>query len=183
MKSEDTHRLETLIDRLNRILASDEWADALNPAQWTALVYIARANRFSRAPSYVAEYMCATRGTVSQTLKALAKKGLISELRSEKDKRSLSYSLTASGRHLLKRRTSREELFASLDSDTSVHLANGLEELLRASIRRRGMKAFGVCKTCRYHRRKPGGGYCELLKEQLSNREADQICHEYAESA
>ena len=71
--------LTDLLDRLARLHLASRRDDALNPAQAAALDYLARANRFSRMPSAVADYLAATRGTVSQTLKALAAKGLIVE--------------------------------------------------------------------------------------------------------
>ncbi len=97
MTQDTSNRLHTLIDRLSRVLASDDWADGLNPAQRSALSFLARANRFSRSPSHLADYMCTTRGTASQTLKALAGKELIERDAPTGDKRSIAYRLTASG--------------------------------------------------------------------------------------
>jgi predicted transcriptional regulator len=59
-----------LIDRLERLTRAGEGL-GLNPAQWEALRFLARANRFSRSPAAVADYLASTRGTVSQTLIAL----------------------------------------------------------------------------------------------------------------
>jgi len=77
MEPASRHHIRELIERLARVSAADEWADDLNPTQKAALAYLARANQYSRSPSQVAEFLAATRGTVSQTLKALARKGLI----------------------------------------------------------------------------------------------------------
>ena len=81
----DLTRTQDLVDRLYRLNAARDWADTLNPTQRMALAYLARANRFSRCPSHVAEYMALTRGTASQTLKALVRKKLIRSQRSSKD--------------------------------------------------------------------------------------------------
>jgi len=78
---------------IRRWSSSKGWAYVLK----SALSYLARANRFSRAPSQVATYLSATRGTISQTLKALARKELIAEHRSQVDKRSISYGITTKG--------------------------------------------------------------------------------------
>ncbi len=64
-----------LIERLDRLVRSGESGHGLNPAQWEALRYLARANRFSRNPAALADYLGSTRGTVSQTLIALEQKG------------------------------------------------------------------------------------------------------------
>ena len=70
-------RAASLIDRLGRLMRSGEHAGDLNPAQWEALRYLARANRFSRTPAALAQYLGSTRGTVSQTLIALEDHGRI----------------------------------------------------------------------------------------------------------
>ncbi|MFC6657468.1 MarR family transcriptional regulator [Roseibium salinum] len=100
----DTEIVRDLIDRLSRLIAAEEWNGPLNPSQFAALSYLARANRFSRAPSHVADYLATTRGTASQTLKALARKGLIAETRSQEDKRSIRYDVTDHGIDLWKTR-------------------------------------------------------------------------------
>jgi DNA-binding MarR family transcriptional regulator len=67
-----------LIDRLDRLTRSGGSIAELNPAQWEALRYLSRANRFSRTPAALAGYVGSTRGTISQTLIALEQKGLAS---------------------------------------------------------------------------------------------------------
>ena len=167
------------IDRLGRILASDEWIDEINPTQWTALSYLARANRFSRSPSQVAEYMESTRGTVSQTLKSLAKKGLIVESRSQKDKRSISYSPTEKGLSVLQRNNSIDDAVSSIGSEERSELLAKLEEIIRLTLKQRGGRPFGVCQSCKHHQVKAGAHFCSLLNEPLSVSEASQICHEH----
>ncbi|MDG1431396.1 MAG: MarR family winged helix-turn-helix transcriptional regulator [Paracoccaceae bacterium] len=66
--------------------------------------YLGQANRFSRSPSHVAEYLGTTRGTVSQSFKSLVQKGYVTEHRSKFDKRIISFELTASGKGHLKRK-------------------------------------------------------------------------------
>ena len=65
-----------LIGRLDRLARSGINVAGLNPAQWDALRYLSRANRFSRTPAALADYAGSTRGTISQTLIALEQKGL-----------------------------------------------------------------------------------------------------------
>ena len=61
-------RIAALVDRLGRMAHGMQYASGLNPAQWEALRFIARANRYSRSPGAIARYLGTTRGTVSQTL-------------------------------------------------------------------------------------------------------------------
>lgn len=182
MRQNDHKRVRNVIDRLGRILAAEEWSDEINPTQWTALSYLARANKYSRSPSQVADYMSATRGTVSQTLKALARKGLVTENLSEQDKRSISYSLTEEGRRILDRDNLVEQAASLLLAQERSALLDGLEALIRKALQQRGSKAFGVCKTCTHHEKMDRGGYCRLLDEPLAPEEAEQICYEYSDN-
>ena len=98
----DLTDINDLVERLGRLSAADNWAEALNPPQRVALGYLSRANWVSRCPSHVADYMAVTRGTASQTLKSLVRKNMIKAQRSASDGRSVSYRLTAAGLQALK---------------------------------------------------------------------------------
>src|SRR5436190_7638078 len=89
------------LERLARLMRAGEHGDGLNPAQWEALRYLARANRFSNAPGALTKYLGATKGTISQTVMALERKGLVSKSRRESEKRSVSLVLTPKGEALL----------------------------------------------------------------------------------
>ena len=70
-----------LLNRLSRIAHALQFSNGLNPAQWEALRYIGRANRYSASPTALADYVGSTKGTVSQTLIALEAKGYVSRSR------------------------------------------------------------------------------------------------------
>lgn len=167
-----------LLDRLARLHAARRRADTLTDAQCAALDYLARANRFSRSPSVVAEYLATTRGTASQTLKALAEKGLIAEEATEGDRRQRRYALTDSGRAMV------ESWFATPTTEAeSATVLQAARTLLSSLVAATGGKTFGLCRECRYH--DVGAGrppVCRLLKLTLALEEAGQLCHEFAEA-
>ncbi len=183
MANELNSEIRDLFERISRINAADEWAGDLNPTQMAALAYLAKANRFSRSPSQVAEYLSATRGTVSQTLKALARKGLINEARSDADRRSISYDVTDVGRNALILKTVVDQALEKLDEAVLHDLAASLRALIRTVLATRGKRPFGICRDCCHHRKRGRGGYCALLDETLSPDETGQICHEYQAAA
>ena len=174
-----------LIDRLDRLARSAEAADRLNPAQWEALRYVARANRFSRTPAALAEYLGSTRGTVSQTLIALEQKGHVTREHSPRDRRSVMLELTAMGSQALKCDPILA-LAADLECASSHRLETVVEVLrsaLHAMITRNGGRAFGACYTCRHFRKGGGSGrstphHCALLEEPLSESDSRAICVE-----
>jgi DNA-binding MarR family transcriptional regulator len=175
MNDPDPQRLKALIERLGRLVAAEQWAADLNPSQAAALGYLARANRFSRAPSQVADYLGATRGTVSQTLIALERKGLVAVEASPRDRRSLAYALTDTGRSALAETALERVLEAMADTKA---LEAGLRAVLAGLLAARGGRAFGICRACQHYEPKDDSGYCRLLSEPLLPEEAEQICHE-----
>src|SRR6266540_3826854 len=85
------------LERLSRLMRASEFGDGLNPAQWEALRYLARANRFSNSPGALTRYLAATKGTISQTVIALERKGYIAKANRPGEKRSIILTLTARG--------------------------------------------------------------------------------------
>lgn len=163
-----------LLDRLARLHAARRRAAALTDAQCAALEYLARANRFSRNPSVIAEYLVTTRGTASQTLKALADKGLVVEQATEGDRRQRRYALTEKGQALVDGWLTPGEP----EADTAAAL-QAARTLLRSLIGTG--KSFGRCRDCRYHVK--GGesqAGCSLLRIALTLEEPEQLCHEFA---
>lgn len=174
-----------LIDRLERLARLGEHAGGLNPAQWDALRYLARANRFSRTPAALADYLASTRGTVSRTIASLESKGHVSRDASARDGRSVTLALTRRGQQALE----RDPLFAmarDIEQAAGSGTAGLLEELrrtLRQAIARNNGRAFGACASCRHFRdnvrpssRQPH--HCSLLDEPLSEADSRAICVE-----
>ena len=183
MTTEDRSELRALIDRISRINAAEDWGGGLNPTQRAAIAYLARANRFSRMPSQVADYLSATRGTVSQTLKALARKGLVEERKSQSDRRSVSYAVTASGLDALETSTAIDSALAVLGDREAVALTAALRGLLKTALEARQGRSFGICKICRHHRTGAGAAYCALLQVDLMPEEVEQVCYEHEAAA
>lgn len=181
--SESKQRISDLLDRISRLNQSQSWDDGLNPAQLAALRYLVAANQFSRAPSHVADYLGATRGTVSQSLKTLDGKGLITQIRSSSDKRRARYDVTPQGHALLGSPTQTDSAIEQLDENERAHLAKLLSNVLHMTLRARGGKSFGICKNCKHHGMKAKRPYCRLLDVELADHEIDQICHEHETAA
>lgn len=174
----DTHALSELIMRLARLELAEAWQDDLNPAQRAALDYLVRANRFSRAPSQVADYLGTTRGTASQTLKALGAKGHVVAEAAPGDRRSIRYRVTDSGRAAVALKGGLERALERLEPDARAALYALLDDLLGKAILANRSRPFGLCADCAYFRPEGPGGFCKLLLDTLAPEETRQICHE-----
>ncbi len=139
-----------LIDRAGRLARTLQYVDGLNPAQWEALRYLARANRYSRNPSALAEFFGATKGTVSQTLIALEGKVFLRRVRGISDRRAVLLELTPAGEALLAHDplVRIDEAVAEMSPAARASLVQGLDQLLRDFSRRGGGREFGVCEAC-----------------------------------
>jgi DNA-binding MarR family transcriptional regulator len=174
-----------LIGRLDRLARSGVNVAGLNPAQWEALRYLSRANRFSRTPAALADYAGSTRGTISQTLIALEQKGLASRQASRRDGRSVELTLTRRGEAVLRDdplKRLADDIAAATGGDAGALLAT-LQAVLSATIARNDGRAFGACYTCRHFRRdtrpgSPSPHHCSLLDEALSDADSNAICQE-----
>lgn len=175
--------LAEVLDRLTRVLAAEDHGNGLNPAQHSALTYLSQANAFSRAPSHVAAYLCTTRGTASQTLKALERKELITRVQSPTDKRSIRYDVATSGHALLTPNDMAQLLDTALSAEDQTALATSLKQFLTNLLNARGHRAFGICNTCKHHRPaapdQKGMAYCALLQTPLTAEDGTRICHEH----
>ncbi len=179
-----------LIDRLERLARSGELGEGLNPAQWDALRYLARANRFSRTPAALSDYLASTRGTVSQTLIALEGKGYVSREPSRRDKRSIDLTLTRQGERALKRDPLLvlAQDIAQAAGPRAKMFSECLRQTLRHALARNRGRAFDLCAGCRHFRADahpaPGSPHhCALLDQPLSQADSQAICVEQEPAA
>ncbi len=177
------------LERLARVLRAREHEDGLTPAQREALRYLARANRFSNTPGALTRYLGATKGTISQTVMALERKGLIAKAARDA-KKSVRLTLTDKGRGTLASDpwVQLEAAVEELGGKTRRRMQRGVEELLAREVTRGGLASFGICASCRFFREKGRDGdakgphLCMLFDDALSNEETGHICIEHADA-
>ncbi|WP_271017596.1 MarR family winged helix-turn-helix transcriptional regulator [Pseudomonas aeruginosa] len=153
----------------------------LQPVQLSALHYLARCNRYSDTPLGVTEYLGLTKGTVSQSLKVLEGRGLISKLPDARDRRSVHLRLTDAGRALIEAVIPPQFLEQAVTAlgEKGEHLQGLLRDLLVVIQRQEDVPGFGLCRSCRFHQRRAGSPFCGLTGETLSDADAELICREH----
>jgi len=173
-------RLGTLIQQSVR---EDAARHGLLPIHLQVLQYLVQANRYSDLPIAVADYFGITRGTVSQTLGVLERKGLVVKRPDSRDGRRLHIGLTPAGEAVLGESwCERVQNVLSAQAD-----AAELEETLRAILialqRINGQRAFGVCRECVHFQTGANGARCGLTGESLATEQTEKICREWTEPA
>jgi DNA-binding MarR family transcriptional regulator len=176
-----------LIERMSALIRSEERkkcaALGLQAVHLQALNYISRCNRYSDTPAALTNYLGMTRGTVSQTLSLLEKKGYVKKTPDSHDRRIIHLELSPEGRGILEQ-ARPAELFikatALLErkgniSDYKTVFANALTALQKAN----RSQSFGLCKTCHYFTTTDDGFLCGLTKQPLSQSDSEKICQEH----
>lgn len=90
-----------LLDHAMRAIYSQCFADGLNPAQWSALRYVARANPNSRTLTDFARFHFVSKSAASDTISALVRKELLIKKKDLHDGRVAQLELTERARQIL----------------------------------------------------------------------------------
>lgn len=173
-------RLTDLLDRIHRMTRGLQYAHGLNPAQWDALRYVARANNYSRTPGALAQFLGTTKGTASQTIAALEKKGLLTLQADPADKRIRRIVLTEEGEALLARDPLNclDQAVRKLPADVADVVVTGLGQLSRDLQDRCGGSDVGVCFQCGHFAgpADDGGARCGYKQADIPSVEASRLC-------
>jgi DNA-binding MarR family transcriptional regulator len=159
-------------------------AQSLTAAQWTALRYFARANRFSRTPSAFSEFHATTRGTASQTVKSLVTLGLLSRQTHETDGRSTVIEVTTAGHEMLCHDPMAElrRALEKLEPAARAAVAEVLGQVVSDLAHSRNAPIFGSCSECSHCQTDAGGSYCHCTQSLLTLREMGTICVDFQPS-
>lgn len=157
-------------------------ANGLKLVQLEALTYLSMANRYSDTPVGVAEYLGITKGSVSQTLKALEDRGLLEKVPDEVDGRLVHCRLTPSAREIVKH-AYPAPMLDGLPNGLTDDAALGLERVLSALQQANAMRMFGQCRTCQLFEPRARGGRCGLTHETLSATDSTLLCREHQPAA
>lgn len=154
----------------------------LTPVQWSALRYFARANRFSRTPSAFASFQATTRGTASQTIRALERAGYLARQPDVADGRNVRFDPTEAGQRLLDRDPLAALIRAigRLPEDQRAALHGSAAPLVQALACSDAGPEFGTCHhCCHLIRDAPGSGcpyFCQHEHASLTEHELDGLC-------
>lgn len=176
-----------LIERIAALIRSEErkkcTAVGLQSVHLQALNYLSRCNKYSNTPGALTNYLGMTRGTVSQSLSLLEKKGYIKKTANINDRRVIHLELLPEGKTILEQ-AQPAELFIKAAAmmekkGDNIHYETAFANMLTALQKANQSQSFGICKTCHYFTTMDDSFLCGLIKELLSESDSEKICQEH----
>lgn len=176
--SPPSDEIAELLVHVGRLSHGEGMQSPLTAAQWTCLRFFARANRMSRTPSAFASFQATTRGTASQTIKVLERKGYLARHRSDQDGRSVRLEITARGLETLEADPLAEMISAinTLEPKACAAFLDTLSQLSETLSDLRGARAFGTCGACTYYAQSDARGYCACVAAELVPEDFGKLC-------
>lgn len=175
-----------LTERLGNLLRAEERSVAsryqLQPVHIHALQYLSRCNRFSNTARALTEFLGMTKGTVSQTIGVLERRGLVSKSLSLQDRRIVHIFLTIEGKTIIKEISKLfpwQSAYEQLNPNEIGQVEWTLKTLLNLMQKANNSKTFGVCHSCSHLLENQDEFCCGLTHEKLTDEEPNQICHEH----
>lgn len=176
-----------VIERMSALMRSEERKKctqfSLQSVHLQVLDYLSRCNKYSDTPAALTNYLGMTRGTVSQTLLLLEKKGYLKKTTDTGDRRVIHLSLLPEGNAMLAQ-ARPSELFIQaanlLNKDELTRYDEALVNMLSALQKSNKSHSFGICETCQFFTELPDGYLCGLTKEQLTEEDSRKICQEHS---
>ncbi|NOQ34565.1 MAG: MarR family transcriptional regulator [Methylococcaceae bacterium] len=155
----------------------------LQPVHLQVLDYLLICNQYSDTPAALSKYLGMTRGTVSQTLLLMQKKGYVEKIPDTDDKRVIHLKISAAGKKILvqaKPVDLFEQASALLEADGKAGVSEDFFlQALSALQTVNQSQSFGLCKTCKHFTPKTQGGLCGLTKAKLTKADSEKICQEH----
>lgn len=182
------HKIVAVLERLAGVFRHVLWQEAtqvgLSPLQLQIVVFLRFHRPGQGTVSYLAREYHVSRATVSEAVKSLEQKQLVSRHTDPADLRSHSLQLTPAGRQLADRAgrfagpLSRPVARLPARQKLSMYLSllALLHQLQQAGI----IPVQRMCFSCRYYgQEQPGGHFCHLLKIRLEGPQLRIDCPEH----
>lgn len=181
------HVLLELVERLGNLMRTElrkaGGEESLHPVHLQALLYLARANRYSNTPQALTDYLGLTKGTVSQTLLLLDRRGLIERFEDEIDRRVVRLRLSSAGEQFLAESQPTlawQNATRNISPNRIRNATSALREALATLQEDNEGAVFGACGTCTWCQKLSQRVYrCGRMGDRLSGPETRKLCRIY----
>lgn len=175
-----------LFERISTIIKSEErkrYATVgLQPVHGQVLEYLSICNSFSDTLVSVSEYLNLTKGTVSQTIQLLQRKGFIEKQQDKEDRRVTHLKLLPLGQNIIDK-FRPVDFFEQAELDVPAIHSSLLTDVLKktiTSLQQTGQaRTFGECNSCKYFGEQENYYHCGGSDHIIYSAEINKICREH----
>jgi DNA-binding MarR family transcriptional regulator len=177
--------LERIAQAFRVLLWQESKEFSLTPIQVQVLIFLKFHSEDKCKVSYLADEFNMTKATISETVKTLEQKKLITKEYEQKDSRSYIIHLTAKGKEIAEKTSlfSKEILkpIDKLHQDEKENLLLSLLSIIRHLNHTGIITIQRMCLTCKYYEFSDKGQqhFCKLLNLKLSSSELRVDCPEH----
>jgi len=180
-------KIVVALERISEVFRALLWEHAktigLSPIQIQILIFTAYHEEALRNVSHLAKEFNVTKPTISDAVRVLEKKGLISKHTSAFDNRRYSIALTPAGDAIVKETEHFaepiKEQLQPFSSDALSHFHTSLIHLI-SSLNRTGiLSEQRTCHSCRFFLKEDNSTYCKLMEKPLLADDIRLDCPEF----
>ena len=175
--------LERISEAFRVLLWNESKENSLSPIQIQILIFIYFHSLEKCKVGYLADEFNMTKATISDSVKILLSKELVTKETDPIDTRSFSLSLTKKKKKTAKKASlfasSIEQPIEKLTSEQKTIMLNGLLKLIYDLNKSGIITIQRMCFTCSNYQLEKGVHYCKLLKSQLAENELRIDCQEH----
>ncbi len=178
--------LERISQAFRVLLWNESKENSLSPIQIQILIFLLFHTEEKCKVSYLADEFNMTKATISDSIKVLLQKKLISKTNNEEDTRSFAITLTREGKKIALKASAFadaiEQPIGKFSKQQKEILLNSLLKLIYDLNQSGIISIQRMCFTCANYQFENGKHYCRLLKTKLSDNEIRIDCkdHEFA---
>lgn len=175
------------LERISKAFRVLLWEESklykISPIQIQLLIFCASHRKEDLKVSFLATEFDLTKATISDSIKVLLKKELLSKTANVKDSRSFTVQLTNKGKEIVEKTSdfttvlneSIDFLSESEKGDFLKHLMQLIYQLNQKDV----ISTQRMCLTCFHYKKEGNNHYCNLIKKQLKNTELRIDCEEH----
>lgn len=178
-----TNGLERISKAFRVLLWEESKQYKISPIQIQLLLFCDTHKKEDLKVSFLATEFDLTKATVSDSIKVLLKKELLTKEINPSDSRSFTVQLTAKGKEIVAKTSGfTTALEQSIDSFTEEEKGTFLNQLMRLIYQLNQKDIIStqrMCLTCHHYKKDGNNHYCSLIEKQLKNTELRIDCPEH----
>ena len=175
--------LERISEAFRVLLWNESKENSLSPIQIQILIFVCFHSSEKCKVGYLADEFNMTKATISDSVKVLLAKDLVTKETDSTDTRSYRLYLTTEGKKIAKKASffasSIEQPIEKMTEEQKTMMLNGLLKLIHELNKSGIITIQRMCHTCSNYQVDKGVHYCKLLKSRLAENELRVDCPEH----